>query len=97
MTSLRIKDLLILAEREGFEPSVRFNVRLISSQVHSTTLPPLLIGRAPPCGGAKREIVSEHCTKLKPHTQTECRVPQYQANRGLATVRPHADVIITLS
>ena len=34
---------LILAERVGFEPTVRFNVRLISSQVHSTTLPPLLM------------------------------------------------------
>src|SRR5450830_2077529 len=32
---------LQLAERVGFEPTVRFNVRLISSQVHSTTLPPL--------------------------------------------------------
>ncbi len=30
-----------LAEREGFEPSVLLLVRLISSQVHSTTLPPL--------------------------------------------------------
>ena len=30
-----------VAEREGFEPSVRANVRLISSQVQSTTLPPL--------------------------------------------------------
>lgn len=30
-----------MAEREGFEPSVRLHVRLISSQVHSTTLPPL--------------------------------------------------------
>ena len=30
-----------LAEREGFEPSVRLHVRLISSQVQSTTLPPL--------------------------------------------------------
>ena len=31
----------ILAEREGFEPSVGSHLRLISSQVHSTTLPPL--------------------------------------------------------
>ena len=31
-----------LAEREGFEPSVGSPLRLISSQVHSTTLPPLL-------------------------------------------------------
>ena len=30
-----------LAEREGFEPSVVLPLRLISSQVHSTTLPPL--------------------------------------------------------
>ncbi len=31
-----------LAERVGFEPTVRLHARLISSQVHSTTLPPLL-------------------------------------------------------
>ena len=31
-----------LAEEEGFEPSVVLPLRLISSQVHSTTLPPLL-------------------------------------------------------
>src|SRR3546814_85451 len=30
-----------LAERVGFEPTVRLHVRLISSQVHSTALPPL--------------------------------------------------------
>jgi hypothetical protein len=30
-----------MAEREGFEPPVRVNVQLISSQPHSTTLPPL--------------------------------------------------------
>ena len=35
--------LFVLAERVGFEPTVRFNVRLISSQVHSTTLPPLQV------------------------------------------------------
>ena len=33
---------LILAERVGFEPTVVLPLRLISSQVHSTTLPPLL-------------------------------------------------------
>ena len=33
----------VLAERVGFEPTVRSPVRLISSQVHSTTLPPLLV------------------------------------------------------
>ena len=34
---------VFLAEREGFEPSVMLPPRLISSQVHSTTLPPLRI------------------------------------------------------
>src|SRR6185312_6799502 len=32
---------VFLAERVGFEPTVGFHLRLISSQVHSTTLPPL--------------------------------------------------------
>ena len=31
-----------MAEREGFEPPLRLLVNLISSQTHSTTLPPLL-------------------------------------------------------
>ena len=35
--------LVVLAERVGFEPTVRSPVRLISSQVHSTTLPPLQV------------------------------------------------------
>src|SRR5450830_814962 len=43
---LRELFLFVLAERVGFEPTVRFNVRLISSQVHSTTLPPLLLLRS---------------------------------------------------
>ena len=30
-----------MAEREGFEPPVRFHVRRFSRPVHSTTLPPL--------------------------------------------------------
>ena len=33
----------ILAERVGFEPTVVLPLRLISSQVHSTTLPPLRV------------------------------------------------------
>ena len=33
----------LCAEREGFEPPVPSQVRLISNQVHSTTLPPLLL------------------------------------------------------
>src|SRR5471032_388407 len=43
---LRELFLFVLAERVGFEPTVRFNVRLISSQVHSTTLPPLQLLRS---------------------------------------------------
>ena len=43
---LRELSLFVLAERVGFEPTVRFNVRLISSQVHSTTLPPLRLLRS---------------------------------------------------
>ena len=37
---------LFLAERVGFEPTDVLRHRLISSQVHSTTLPPLREGRA---------------------------------------------------
>ena len=33
----------LLAERVGFEPTVDSRLRLISSQVHSTTLPPLRV------------------------------------------------------
>ena len=40
--SLNYKGFLHLAERVGFEPTVVLPLRLISSQVHSTTLPPLL-------------------------------------------------------
>ena len=36
-------EVFLLAEEEGFEPSVVLPLRLISSQVHSTTLPPLRI------------------------------------------------------
>jgi hypothetical protein len=36
-------EVFVLAEREGFEPSVVLPLRLISSQVHSTTLPPLRV------------------------------------------------------
>ncbi|ABF07582.1 hypothetical protein Rmet_0696 [Cupriavidus metallidurans CH34] len=35
------QQVFVMAERVGFEPTVPSPVRLISSQVHSTTLPPL--------------------------------------------------------
>ncbi len=35
------RGFLRMAERVGFEPTVGLHLRLISSQVHSTTLPPL--------------------------------------------------------
>ena len=40
----KLRSLFLLdnmAERVGFEPTVGLHLRLISSQVHSTTLPPL--------------------------------------------------------
>ena len=36
-----VSDVKLLAEREGFEPPIPVKVCLISSQVHSTALPPL--------------------------------------------------------
>ena len=41
----RVSELeeFVLAERVGFEPTVGSHLRLISSQVHSTTLPPLRV------------------------------------------------------
>ena len=42
-TQLSELEDLVLAEREGFEPSVVLPLRVISSQVHSTTLPPLRV------------------------------------------------------
>ena len=56
---------LILAERVGFEPTVRFNVRLISSQVHSTTLPPLLVLQG--ALDKRRFLRWECCSQLKRH------------------------------
>ena len=38
------RSCFILAERVGFEPTVGLHLRLISSQGHSTTLPPLREG-----------------------------------------------------
>ena len=38
---LNLLTIDFLAERVGFEPTVGLHLRLISSQVHSTTLPPL--------------------------------------------------------
>ena len=43
-----------LTRREGFEPSVVLLLRLISSQVHSTTLPPLR--------SAEAEIIAGNCS-----------------------------------
>ena len=41
MDAARLSSDSVLAERVGFEPTVVLLLRLISSQVHSTTLPPL--------------------------------------------------------
>jgi hypothetical protein len=52
--ALRRNPLYSLAERVGFEPTVRLHVRLISSQVHSTTLPPLRKGA---CGPREPDMI----------------------------------------
>ncbi len=74
-------ELQILEEREGFEPSVRSHARLISSQVHSTTLPPLLIGSitALECSEGK-EYIRVFCNG-KPHPwTTEIQIPNQILN-----------------
>ncbi len=53
LTACNASDLLRkMAERVGFEPTVDLRLRLISSQVHSTTLPPLrdVYSLLPQCG-----------------------------------------------
>ena len=68
--------IALLAERVGFEPTVRLHVRLISSQVHSTTLPPLRghyyqrvtsrFGRSAECagGGFLAQLPQRNCHLL---------------------------------
>ena len=46
-----------LAERVGFEPTVRETVHLISNQAHSTTLAPLLYTVAEAILGSKTSLV----------------------------------------
>ena len=46
-----------LAERVGFEPTVDLRLRLISSQVHSTTLPPLRLSMIIPSPRAQSKKV----------------------------------------
>ena len=53
------KGLCSLAERVGFEPRVRLHVRLISSQVRSTTLPPLRFVRIAGLASGSRRCAVE--------------------------------------
>ena len=65
---------MYLEEREGFEPSVRSHARLISSQVHSTTLPPLLIG----------SFTALECSEGKEYNRVFCNgKPRYWAKEIL--------------
>ncbi len=50
----------LLAERVGFEPTVRLHARLISSQVQSTTLPPLHFGGVTDGWSVSAAKVAEH-------------------------------------
>src|SRR5574343_245883 len=50
----------ILAEKEGFEPSIRRTVYRISSPAHSTTLPPLQVVLNGPRNSAPRSIEAQN-------------------------------------
>lgn len=76
--------IIILAEREGFEPPIGLHLCRISSAVHSTTLPPLLkaprLGAAAPVVGgvnrrgwrARQGAGDENQTRFLPRTP-RCR------------------------
>ena len=49
----------LLAEKVGFEPTVSFTLRLISSQVHSATLPLLRFCLERIVSFAKRSVIQE--------------------------------------
>src|SRR5512139_951398 len=53
-----------MAERVGFEPTVGLHLRLISSQVHSTTLPPL----------RRRVLYPRSAPRAPDWTKFSCRV-----------------------
>jgi hypothetical protein len=65
LTAYARRALAVKAEREGFEPPVPAKVRLISNQVHSTTLPPLLY---PPKPFGRRRVAS-YTTSNQPFPQ----------------------------
>ena len=68
-----------LAERVGFEPTVRKTVHLISSQAHSTTLAPLRLVRAENIG--RRAGDSTHC-------RGRLLSQQWQARSCLRSLQP---------
>ena len=65
-----------MAERVGFEPTVRLHVRLISSQVHSTTLPPLL------CRSIYSNLKNQAFSKVFP--------PMYEISASGTEIEPSA-------
>ena len=64
---------LILAERVGFEPTVRLNVHWISSPAHSTTLPPFLFGLFAALSAAKHNSIAESPVRRNSHFLCECK------------------------
>jgi predicted DNA binding CopG/RHH family protein len=81
---------MLLAERAGFEPAVGSHLRLISSQVHSATLPPLRRGeivaqdrrticwrRYIPCSGSGGGCPqrTRHCSAFASASQRCIRLP----------------------
>src|ERR1035437_1889393 len=74
-----------MAEREGFEPPVALRLRLISSQVHSTALPPLqLLKLNLLCCCALQTCVSPH-THSPESTGEGMAIAMPDLNPGLAS------------
>ena len=69
-----------LAEKEGFEPSIGSHLRLISSQVHSTTLPPLRKAAKYSDFALKTQVINEFFImglgKTRPEDPTKVSKPK---------------------
>jgi hypothetical protein len=74
---------LFLAERVGFEPTVGSPLRLISSQVHSTTLPPLQLTVS---RGTKRWILAHGLVRAKVQRQPQGLHPWQSLAPWLQTI-----------
>lgn len=58
-----------MADREGFEPSVRFHVHTLSKRARSTTPPPVHPSNRTGSGRAEGGLYNDTTTKSKPFRQ----------------------------